>query len=103
MIFIRLFGLWLFLLALIALAVDSTKSLAANEIIVTSFGEQWYELNQTSLKSFQIFIESYIHPFLWSSIIFNILTWPSWIVLSLMGMLIYWLGRKRQKTSIFIN
>ncbi|MEM7620234.1 MAG: hypothetical protein AAF228_07195 [Pseudomonadota bacterium] len=103
MILLRLLSLWMFLLAIVAIAVDVTRSFATNEMVITSMGEHWYEFNPNSLKGVQTFIEVYLHPFLWNSIVFNILTWPSWLVLPLMSLIFYLIGRKRYKTSVYIN
>lgn len=103
MILLRLFGLWVVLFAIIALSVDITRSFITNDVIITSMGEQWYEISPKSLESFQTFIEGYLHPFLWNPIVFTILTWPSWIVLTVLGAGIYWVARKRIATSVYSN
>ncbi len=103
MMIIRILGLWTFLLAIICIAIDGTKSLAADELIITSLAEQWNQLHSKSFVAFQNSIVSYVPTFLWDNIFAIILTWPTWIVLILFGTFLYWVGNRKKRTSIYIN
>ena len=48
---LRIFGVWLLLLAMVAAVIDATKSLAGGGAwVVTPMGEQWQALNADSLR-----------------------------------------------------
>ena len=52
LILLRIFGVWLLLLAMVAAVVDATKSLAGGGTwVVTPMGEQWQALNADSLTA----------------------------------------------------
>jgi len=103
MIIIRLIGIWVVLLAVVALAVDGTRSIAADRIIVTSLLEQWVRINQSSYSALKNLIEMSSVPALWDPVLTTFFSAPSWICLALLGFFIYWLGRKRRPKNPYIN
>ena len=103
MIILRILGIWFLLAAVITLVIDATKSLADNQLVVTSLGQQWYEIHKNSLEAVQKSIELHIHPFAWDPVITAILLWPSWALFALLGVILLWLGRKRKTTRIYSN
>ena len=103
MIVFRLIGLVLILLAVIAFVVDGTKSLAENKLVITALGQHWFNLHPSSLNTLQAAIERNVNPFLWDPVVFTIIQWPAWAVLVVLGLLFYWIGRRRRKTDAFIN
>jgi hypothetical protein len=40
---------------------------------------------------------------MWDPIIVGILSAPTWVVFGILGVLLYWLGRKRKPVEVFIN
>ena len=103
MIIIRFIGIWVVLLAVIAFAVDGTRSIAADRIIVTSLSEQWLRIDQGSYSALKNLIGMSPIPVLWDPVLTTFFGAPSWICLTLLGFLIYWLGRKRQPKNPYIN
>ncbi len=103
MAIIRFFGVFIFLLALISLAVDGTKSLASEAVSITSVEEFWQEVHGKSFYSFEGAAEGFLPVFLNDTVLEGILALPLWVFLGLLGVLLSWLGRKRTKTSVFIN
>ncbi|MGH1351778.1 MAG: hypothetical protein ACRBBN_13380 [Methyloligellaceae bacterium] len=104
MAFIRFIGVFIFLLGLIAFAVDGTKSLASDgEVVITSLEEFWMEVHSKSFDSFQVAAEGVLPAFLNDTILDSILSFPLWVILGILGVLLSWLGRKRTRTSAFIN
>lgn len=104
MVIFRLLGLWLILLAIIAFAVDGTRSFAGNELQITPLGQHWYNIHPASLNTLQAAIERHVHPFLWDPVLFTVLQWPSWLILAVLGFGLYWLARKRRKSvSPYMN
>ncbi len=100
---IRITGIWLMLLAVVALVIDGTKSLSSSQLIWTSLGGQWTYINEKSLIATQMFIETKIHTILWNPFIYSVLLWPSWAIIGPLGLFFYWLARKRHHTQTFVN
>ena len=103
MFLIRIAGIWLMLIAVVTLVIDGTKSLASSQIIWTGLGEQWADNNKESLLTAKLFVEQKLHHFLWEPIIYSILLWPSWFIIGLTGLFLYWVARKKHHTQTFIN
>jgi hypothetical protein len=104
LVLLRIFGVWLLLLAMVAAVVDATKSLAGGGTwVVTPMGEQWQALNADSLAATKTWIEATAGPFLWDPVMTTILHAPTWVVFGILGVLLYWLGQKRKPVEVFIN
>ncbi len=104
MVLLRILGLWLVLAATVALVVDGTKSMAGGgEFVVTELGEQWRTFNPQSLQNTKVMIERDVHPMLWNPVITSILATPTWVVLGLLGIFVFWIGRKRERIEVFTN
>lgn len=103
MIIIRMIGVWFLLAAVITMVIDATKSLAINEMVITSLGQQWYEIHKISIEAAQKAIEMHIHPLVWDPFMTALLLWPSWALFALFGVILLWLGRKRKRTQVFSN
>jgi hypothetical protein len=101
---LRILGVWLLLLAMVAAVVDATKSLAGGGTwVVTPMGEQWKQLSAQSLQAAQTWVESTLGKFVWDPVIATILHAPTWVVFGILGVLLYWLGQKRKPVEVFIN
>jgi hypothetical protein len=92
------------LLAMVAAVVDATKTLAGGgQIVVTPLGEQWKQLSATSLDAAKAAVETHAGPLVWDPVITTVLHAPTWVVLGLLGALLYWIARKRRPVEIFVN
>jgi hypothetical protein len=101
---LRILGVWLLLLAMVAAVIDATKSLAGGGAwVVTPMGEQWAAISPESLRDAKAWVETAIDPWLWNSVIAHVLTAPTWVVCGILGVLLYWLGQKRKPVEVFIN
>jgi hypothetical protein len=104
LLILRMFGVWLLLLAMVAAVIDATKSLAGGGTwVVTPMGEQWKVLNGDSLEAAKTWIETNAGPFFWDPVMTGILHAPTWVVFGILGVLLYWLGQKRKPVEVFIN
>jgi hypothetical protein len=105
MLFLRILGVWSLLTAMVALTIDGTKSLASGEgqWIATPLGEHWFKISASSLNGAQAAIERYVHPFLWDPVIITLLQIPTWIIFSVLGIALYWLGRRRRRLNVYEN
>lgn len=102
--FLRVLGIWSLLAAMVALTVDGTRSLAGQgQFIVTALGEHWFKLHSASLNTFQAAVERHVHPVLWDPLILNVLQIPTWIFFTVLGLLLYWIGRRKKPREIYTN
>ncbi|MDH3579528.1 MAG: hypothetical protein OEM91_02740 [Hyphomicrobiales bacterium] len=102
--FLRVLGIWSLLAAMVALTVDGTRSLAGQgQFIVTKLGEHWFKLHSASLNTFQASVERHVHPVLWDPVIINVLQIPTWIFFTVLGLLLYWIGRRKKPREIYTN
>ena len=99
----RVLGVWCLLAAAVTLIIDGTKSISANSWVATPLGQHWYNLHAASLNVSQAAIERHVHPALWDPVITYVLQTPTWIVLGILGVLLYWLGRRRRRRQVFSN
>jgi len=96
---------WSLLTAMVALTIDGTKSLASGEglWIATPLGEHWFKLHASSLNAAQAAIERHVHPLLWDPGIISLLQVPSWILFGVLGLALYWFGRRRRHLDVYEN
>lgn len=94
---LRILGTWLIGLALIFLVVDGTKSLAADEIVLTSLGAVWTQLHAPSLEAVSSFLDSRFFAALLGVLLQNILTYPAFAVLGVPGIILALAGRRPRR------
>ena len=94
---LRILGTWFIGLALILLVVDGTKSLAANALVFTNFGQAWTQLHAPSLDAFAGFLESRFFAELLDAMMKTILTYPAFAVLGVPGIMLALLGRRPRR------
>lgn len=99
---LRILGTWLLGVALILLIIDGTRSLGANVLTFTSFGETWTWINAESLAVTRAFFASRFFGPVLDPAIAALLAFPSWAVLAVPGALLAWMGRSR-RTRVFVQ
>ena len=102
---LRVLGVWSLLAAMVALTVDGTQSLATSDgqWIVTPLGAHWFKLHAASLSISQAAIERHVAPWLWDPVILTLLQIPTWVFFGVLGLLLYWIGRRRKQLDVFQN
>ncbi|MEM9332888.1 MAG: hypothetical protein AAGA53_16320 [Pseudomonadota bacterium] len=94
----KLTGMLFLVLAVITAVLDLTRTIANSSLTMTALGEEWFKFNSASLNSFQVGIERHLGlPWLWSSVVQNILLLPSWVVFFVLALLILWLARRPER------
>lgn len=88
--------------AVILVIIDGTKSLAANQIVVTSLDATWTQLHPQSLEVVQEFLASRLFGPLLETAIGAILGFPGWAVIGIPGLLLAWAGRSR-RTRVYLR
>jgi hypothetical protein len=101
-IILRLLGTWLLALALILVIIDGTRSLGANRLIFTSFGETWSWINAQSIGAVRDFLGTRLFGPLLEVVVDFILSSPGWAVLAIPGVILAWLGRSR-RSRLFVR
>jgi hypothetical protein len=98
----RLIGTWLLGIALILLIMDGTRSLAADEIIMTSLADTWTYVHAQSLEEVRVFLATRFFGPVIEPTVSTILTLPGWLVLAVPGALLALLGRTR-RARVFVR
>lgn len=99
---VRIVGTWLLAMALILLIIDGTRSLGANSLVFTSFGDAWTWLNADSLVAARAFLQSRLFGPVLEVTVDTVLGFPGWVVLAVPGALLAWMGRSR-RTRMFVR
>ena len=95
---VRTIGLILLAAGFAALIIDGTRSIAASKLNVTVFGQTAHYAFPASFPMLQPAVERHIHPLLWDPFLLALFLTPTFIVLSVLGLLLIWLVRRRQIT-----
>ena len=99
---LRIVGTWLVGIALVYGVVDGTKSLAANELVFTSFAQAWTWVHADSLQATRLFIESRLFGPMLETVANAVFAAPVWLVLVIPGLLLAWMGRSR-RVRLFVR
>ncbi|MBI1385333.1 MAG: hypothetical protein GC150_10510 [Rhizobiales bacterium] len=104
MLLLRILGMWLLLAAAVVLVYDATLTLGAGgSFVSTSLGDLWRMLSPGSLKGTREALLSVAPDFVWSSVIAFALARSAWLVFAVLGVIVYWQGRRRRRVDIFAN
>jgi hypothetical protein len=90
----RFIGLWLLAGAFVSLVIDGTRSITAGRIVVMPVAEAWLALHSPSIDALKTSVERDFPPWVWDSLVSQILFAPLWIALGLVGTLFVLLGRR---------
>lgn len=94
---LRLLGTWLIGLAVVLLVIDGTRSLAANHLVLASFGQTWLGLHEPSLLAVRSFFDSRFFADLLGHVLDAILTYPAFAVIGVPGIVLALLGRRPRR------
>jgi hypothetical protein len=92
---VRLLGLALLAGAFAAGVIDGAASIAANQLSITPIGRPLYLVFPNKFPLVQVFVERQIHPLLWDPVLVNILMLPTWLVLAVIGVGLFYVVRRR--------
>lgn len=100
---VRVVARLLLIVAVIALVYDGTRTLASgSSIVLTSLIEHWQTLAPQSLAVVKTMV-GHLHPLAWEQGALRVARLPAWLVIGVLGFLLAWLGRKRQRTNVYVN
>jgi hypothetical protein len=92
----RFIGLICLAAAFILVIYDGTKSIAGNNLYLTSVRALWDLTNAGSLQQLKPLILRYASGYLWDPVMVTFLQAPSWGVLGFLGIVLILLGRKKK-------
>ncbi len=91
----RLLGTWLIGIALVLLIIDGARMLAVTEFVYTPLHQTWEALNSPSLEGLREVVVTRLHPAIWDSLIWPLLSLPGWALFGLPGLMFAVAGAKR--------
>ncbi len=101
---LRLIARPVLLLAVVALVYDGTRTLAGGSgIVITPLLEHWQAMAPRSLTALQGFTIRVLSPAAWDGVMLRVVMLPAWLTVGVLGFVLAWLGRKPQRTKVFIN
>ena len=92
----RFFGLICLAAAFVLVIYDGTKSIAGNNLYLTSVRTLWDLINAASLAHLKPLIVPYANGVLWDPVMLAFLAAPSCVVLGVLGIILILLGRKKK-------
>ena len=93
----RLFALIFLAVAVIAAVVDTSRSIAASKLVLTSLGKGWADLAPDSLNATQAFIQSKLPLAINDPAFLFLLALPAAAVLAVLAAIFYAIGAKRER------
>ena len=92
------------LLAMVALAVavimavlDATRTIAAEQLVLTPLGTSWMNASPDTLDATRTFVQASLHPLVWDPALVWILDLPGFAVFGVVAFLFYAIGRRPQR------
>ncbi|MDT2019951.1 hypothetical protein [Methylocella sp. CPCC 101449] len=99
--FLRTIGVLLLAGGCAMLIIDGTQSIAASQLKMTPLGETCFKLFPTIFPLLQPAVERNIHPLVWDPFLLGFFLMPTWLALSLFGLLFFWVARRRAEAIGF--
>jgi hypothetical protein len=97
----RFIGFWFLAAALVALVIDGTKSIADSELVTTSVAGYFLDISPTTLQRLEFGVQNNLGaPWLWDTVFINLLSWPAFVVLAIIGFLFMLIGRRRKRRDL---
>ena len=93
----RLLSLLLLAVAVIAAVVDTSRSLAASKLTLTSLGKGWTDLAPASLNWLLTFVQARLPAIFYDPAFLFLLAMPAAAVLAILAAVLYAIGAKRER------
>ena len=100
----RLLGSWFLIASGIALIHDVTRFvLAKSGFAVTSLLMHWAKLQPAGPSSSKDWVVRHLHPLVWDPAILSLLGAPAFVTLAVIGLALFYIGRKRRRVAVYSN
>ena len=93
----RMFALVFLAVAVIAAVVDTSRSLAASKLMLTSLGKGWTDLAPASLNWLLTFVQMRLPAAIYDPAFLFLLAMPAAAVLAIIAAVFYAIGAKRER------
>lgn len=93
----RFFGFWFLAAALVAVVIDGSNSIADSELLTTSVASYIVKYSPTTLQKLEFGVQNNLgSPLLWDTVFVTVLSWPAFVFLGAIGLLLMLIGRRRK-------
>jgi hypothetical protein len=103
MIVFRAFSWLLLLAAAIFLTTDLTRVWTGSDTGMVSTLTHWKETSPATLSATAAFVQSKLHPIVWTGVIARLLALPTWSLLGATGIIFALIARRKHRINIFAN
>ena len=93
---VRSIGLVALAIAVVSAVLDLTRSVAAGEAVITSFGSSWTAMSPNSHALARESVTNSLGAGTWDGPVTWALALPTWGLFGLIALFLLWLGRKRR-------
>ena len=85
--------------AVIMAVLDATRSIAADEIVLTALSESWRLVSPQSYAAAEAVTREALGPFAWDMVALTLLSAPGFAVFLLLSLLFYLIGRRPERRA----
>lgn len=93
----RLFALIFLAVAVIAAVVDTSRSIAASKLVLTSLGKGWADFAPNTLSATQSFVQSRMPEVIYDPGFLFLIAMPAAAVFAILAAVFYAIGAKRER------
>jgi len=97
MIIGRIVGWLVLVLAIVAEGADLLGLADTGAYRAHALGEVWNWIDTSSLQLAEAGVSRHLSPWLWNSVILEILQWPAALTLAILSLALVWLFRRRDR------
>lgn len=83
--------------AVIMAVLDTTRTIAASELVLTPLATSWQAASPDTLAATQDWMTRTLHPLLWDPVATFVLAQPGFAVIGALAFLLFVLGRRRER------
>lgn len=92
---LRVLSVVLLAAAFASAVIDGTRSIAADAVTLTPFGDTCFYLFPKKFPQLRPFVESHMSRWAWDPVLSDLFRLPTWLVLGVLGTLLLWASKKR--------
>ena len=74
--------------------LDATRTIAADDLVLTPLEESWHAASPDSLAMVHSMVVRELHPLLWDPVLTFVLALPGWLVFAALSLAFYAIGHK---------
>ncbi|MCB1550147.1 MAG: hypothetical protein KDJ41_20285 [Hyphomicrobiaceae bacterium] len=101
---VRMLGGWSFVLAVIALASDIVRSNGGLlGLAPTPFSAHWRAIAPGSYAASEAWVRTTLGAGVWDGPLTALISIPTFVLLAMLGIALYWIGRTRRTVNIYAN